>query len=668
MTATKPLFPGRERLCSLICIQIRRPEWLPQVDRGRLAFLLCDPMWSIQQPMATSPNIADVLQGALSGDPAARDALQAVRDAVVLYDATGTIVACNRRAAELLGTSEQALVGATLEDPDGGVLAEDGTPLLPGDHPVSLALATGEHQHHVIIGRPKPDGLIRWLEVSVEPIGAAPGKAPSAAVMTCADVTQARLRDDRYDVLASTVPVGVFEADTQGRLRTANEVLCEILGSPRKDILGIGWHGLLHPDNAAETVATWRSHIAQRKAFELEARILRADGSQRWLLWVADTIRAASGRITGWIGGVLDLTAKRAAEHAAMERERTFHALAHAAPATIFQTDRGGYCTFMGPQWELLTGLPAQSALGHGWLGHIHPDDRGILTDAWRLARLSLAPTSCEFRMVAVNGVIRTVLGKASSVVDASGHLSGFVGALLDVTDRAETERLRREIISVVSHELRTPLTSLLGALELLGSPAVASLEPQAKTLVDMALRNASRLLRLVDDIRDLDKVEQSRLQLDMAAHDLAAIVEQAINQHQGMAAKYGVQLTLSHSEPTPCRADAHRLEQVLSNILSNAIKHSPQDVAVEVAVGPVDGWARATVTNGGPGIPPEFAPRVFEKFAQAESSDTRTHGGTGLGLAISKALIERMGGAIAFESEPGRTVFAVDVPTHPAT
>ncbi|HET8715541.1 MAG TPA: ATP-binding protein, partial [Holophagaceae bacterium] len=249
---------------------------------------------------------------------------------------------------------------------------------------------------------------------------------------------------------------------------------------------------------------------------------------------------------------------------------------------------------------------------------------------------------------------------------DRAGRVTHLSTIARDIRAQKAAERMKDEFIATVSHELRTPLTSIKGALGLLSGGASGELPPSARTLVGIAGTNTERLIRLINDILDIGRIEAGKLEIYARPLDLDAVVAQALES----TAPYFAELEI-RCDWTPgaagakVLADEGRLVQVLVNLLSNAAKFSPKEEPVQVRSFRAEGHLRVEVVNGGPGIPEHFRIRVFEKFAQADSSDRRSRSGSGLGLSIARTLAERMGGALGFESAPGRTCFWVTFPEY---
>jgi signal transduction histidine kinase len=231
------------------------------------------------------------------------------------------------------------------------------------------------------------------------------------------------------------------------------------------------------------------------------------------------------------------------------------------------------------------------------------------------------------------------------------------------IEERERLERLKDEFISVVSHELRTPLTSIHGSLNLAVGGKLGELPPQAHRFLEIAYRNSRRVVRLVNEILDLQKIESGEIALRARPVELAPLLEDAVEAHHAYAERFEVRIALDGEPPAAkVLADPDRLLQVLANLLGNAARFSPPGETVRVRATRRAGVVRVSVSDRGPGIPEEFRGRVFERFARADASAGRGEG-SGLGLSISKAIVERLGGRIGFETEIGRgTTFHLEL------
>ncbi len=244
------------------------------------------------------------------------------------------------------------------------------------------------------------------------------------------------------------------------------------------------------------------------------------------------------------------------------------------------------------------------------------------------------------------------------------GAVRCFTGILRDISERRRVDRLKDEFVSTVSHELRTPLTSIRGSLGLVSAGVTGELPHEAKAYVDIALANTERLIRLINDLLDIDKLQAGLLDFRRHVCDLVGLVQVSMSANDALAGSHQTRLAwrgeVLHVDVV---VDEDRLAQVLTNLISNAVKFSPAGSLVELSVTPRGNRMRVNVRDQGPGISDAFRSRVFQRFVQADGSDSRSKGGSGLGLSISKSLVERMHGTIGFEAcEPG-TNFFIDLP-----
>jgi PAS domain S-box-containing protein len=320
-------------------------------------------------------------------------------------------------------------------------------------------------------------------------------------------------------------------------------------------------------------------------------------------------------------------------------------------PEAVLAFDEYGHIEWINPAARQVFQLSAADAVGRHistWIAHLPP-----AMNAGAAGRAdAMLPAQPVRQVVTARRRDGSSFPLEVSRVELPGAgLRAGMCVCRDVSEAQRMERMQHEFVSMVSHELRTPLTSLRGSLSLLNDGHCGELGPDANKLLRMAHTNAERLVHLVNDILEFEKLRAGAVTLDPSDEDLADVARQAVDALEGMAAQAEVRLVLAvEGAQHPVRADGARLAQVLANLLSNAIKHSPRHSTVQVRVVRHNERLRLTVRDAGPGVPQAFIPQLFMPFQQAHHTKARKQGGTGLGLAISRGLMERMHGAIGLE------------------
>lgn len=295
----------------------------------------------------------------------------------------------------------------------------------------------------------------------------------------------------------------------------------------------------------------------------------------------------------------------------------------------------------------------------------IDSDDLQGISDSIATSAANLELWHQEYRVLHPTKGLIWVEGRAAPQRGADGSVI-WHGFISDISERKHLERLKDEFVSTVSHELRTPLTSITGSLGLINGGALGAVPDAIKDMLAIAEGNSRRLRQLIDDLLDMDKLIAGKMSFDLQPIKLDELLAECDASHQGFAQHLGVRLLHSNCPDLQVLADAQRLQQVLSNLLSNALKFSPAQGEVRLYSELAGQSVRILVSDQGLGIPADFTARIFKKFSQADASDSRQKGGTGLGLAISKELIERMGGTIGFVSGPQRgSTFWIELPLH---
>jgi PAS domain S-box-containing protein len=341
---------------------------------------------------------------------------------------------------------------------------------------------------------------------------------------------------------------------------------------------------------------------------------------------------------------------------------------AERAPIAVLELDPQGTVTQINHAAELLFGYAAAELVGATVKRIVRPEFHAEFDSKWAAMIASREPVAAiKIRNPRRDGQDLVCEWAVTPLVNAEGTVISVIAQGQDVTQQLEAERMKKEFTSTLSHELRTPLTSIIGSLQLINSGVVGEVEKDVAELTMVAERNGQRLLDLINDILDIEKIESGKLTMSPEVFGVDELVREAMLLNKAFGERFKVSFQ-AHGDlgGGQVLADRKRLLQVMTNLLSNAAKFSPEGAIVDVEMS-TDGWAiRVAVQDRGPGIPEAFHSRIFGRFAQADSTASRQKGGTGLGLAICKRLVELMQGHIGFDDRAGGgTSFWFELPRH---
>lgn len=440
---------------------------------------------------------------------------------------------------------------------------------------------------------------------------------------------QAERSSRRLGALLEAVPDSLYEIDAAGVHKlgrdTHEEAPAELAQALQQRIAAAGDRRLLHGFN-------WEDHGGR----EYEIRILPA----------ADDNHLAIAR---------DITTSQRTRRRLHDQQLFLRSVVDADENPVFVRGASGrfvlcnqaFAALLGRHPGQLEGRRPEEIEQGGLIAPLLDRDDELLAGAEevRVPALSLVDTS---------GVQRwfQLLKRPLTLADGSRSV---MAVAVDVSERLRVERMKGEFLSTISHELRTPLTAIRGALGIVRGGMAGTISDDAARLIEVADKNGERLVRLINDLLDIEKLESGRLPIECRDVDVHGALEQAIVDNSPYAAGYGVRLELAGERvEATVRVDPDRFAQIMANLLSNAIKYSPQGGVVSVAARRVDHGVEIEVLDRGSGIPEAFRERIFDRFAQADGSDVRQRGGTGLGLAITRSLVEHMDGEIGFDSRRG--------------
>jgi PAS domain S-box-containing protein len=420
--------------------------------------------------------------------------------------------------------------------------------------------------------------------------------------------------------------------DKVGRVARASAYRCGVAAPIR--VGGAAWGAILAATTGAEPMAA-----------EAEPRLVQ----------FADLVGVA----------IASADAREALAHAS----RRMELILGAAGEAVCGIDMEGRATFANPAAARITGYGLDEMLGRSMHDLIHHTTSDGAPYPWEQCPVRAALTSDADHGLAETLYFRrdgsSFPAEATTTrIEEDGRTTGAVVVFRDISDRRAVERMKDEFTSVVSHELRTPLTSIRGSLGLLAGGVLGPLPDRAQHMVDIAVANTDRLVRLINDILDIERMESGKAVMERQRCDLAELVEQAVEVMRALADQAGVTLETAPA-PAPLWADPDRILQTITNLLSNAIKFSQPGGVVRVTSEWIGDEALMSVSDGGRGIPSDKLESVFGRFQQVDASDARQKGGTGLGLAICRGIVEQHGGRIWVESEFGvGSTFRVSLPT----
>ena len=468
----------------------------------------------------------------------------------------------------------------------------------------------------------------------------------------------------RYRDLVDNASDIIYRTDSYGRFTFVNPVATRILGFDEGELLSMKYFELMRPDWVPRAMGFYEKAAKTRETTYLEFPVRKKNGEE---IWVGQHVRpiVTSGRIEGFQGMARDIT-DRVNAQTELRAERDFvSAILDTAPSLIMVLDAQGQIVRFNRACEALSGLPMSDVAGRSlWeLPFLLDEDRAAIRDNIPRLAAATAPVKLDRVWVDKNGTRHVIAWTVMALRGQSGITSYLIGLGSDVTLVRELERLKSQFISMVSHELRTPLPSIRASLQLLLAEQMMG-TPDADQLVRVALANADRVIRIVNDILDMSKIEAGEMVMAPRRTALQPIVDDSVRSILPVARDAQVTIVHAANGALDVVADPDRTIQILVNLLSNAVKHAPSGSQVEVSTAREGGMVAVAVRDHGPGIPAHKIDFIFEPFTQLDGSDTRRIAGTGLGLTIARAIAEKQGGGIRVSSREGEgSTFTLTVP-----
>jgi PAS domain S-box-containing protein len=510
------------------------------------------------------------------------------------------------------------------------------------------------------------------------------------------DIERLRLSEQRFRLLVESVrDYAIFMLDPNGYIQTWNAGAERFKGYCADEIIGQHFSRFYPPEALARGLPAHELKVAAANAsFEDEGWRLRKDGSQFWANVVITALRAPDGELVGYAKVTRDLSLRRNHEEELRRSEERFRLLVEGvADYAIFMLDVNGKVATWNVGAQRIKGYTSEEIIGQHFSVFYPPQTQEI---GWPDHELQMATAQGSFVdegwRVRKDGSKLWANVTITALRDDSGRLVGFAKLTRDLTERKRVEaaalasreqddildaernarmeaqratRAKDEFLTTLSHELRTPLSAIMGWTQILLRDD-AALAPNHKKAIQVIDRNARAQVQLINDLLDLSRIMSGKLRLELRQVALSDIVQAAVDSARPSAEAKDIRLkVMLDPVQTIVGGDSDRLQQVVWNLLTNAIKFTPKGGQIHVLLQRVNSHLELSVSDTGIGIPATFLPHVFDRFSQRDSSTTRTHGGLGLGLAICKQLLELHGGSIRATSqgEGKGSTFFVNLP-----
>ena len=584
--------------------------------------------------------------------------LDSIPALVVVLDTAGRVVRFNQPCAQLTGLTPDDAAGrpfadALLEADDrqwaAGKLREAAGGQVSGPHETPWRIAGDGTRQVSWTLRPLkgPNGEIQYLIVSGQDV--TDQREAEQALLTS---------ENRYREVVESSLGFVFTCTMEGRLTSLNAFTAETLGYRMEDLTGRPFPELLDSPGVVrfqECLRTLRTHEEWQGAIPVR----RSDGIYRRIAFRSRRMELHGERPFILFHG-MDVTEQHEAEEALHLATRQRELILESVGDGIYGIDLEGRLTFINEAGARLLGYSPDDLTGrevHDVIHHSHADGTPYSPATSPILQGMRKREAVRMRDEVFwrhDGTKIPVEYIANPLIE-DGLLSGMVVAFQDVSERRRLEKMKDEFISTVSHELRTPLTSLRASLGLISSGALDRRPEKQRQMIEMAIGNCDRLVRLVNDILDFEKMESGRLPLNRVPLEAVDLLRRAADVAHGMATAVNMTFNID-AGPAMVLADPERTLQVLNELVSNAIKFSAPGTMIRLGTQPSgDEEVCFVVADQGRGIAPEKLDHIFDRFQQGDASDSRALGGTGLGLALCRSIVEQQGGRIWAESAPGK-------------
>ena len=494
---------------------------------------------------------------------------------------------------------------------------------------------------------------------------------------TLLDITGEKIEEEElrenvelFQTMADNVPAMIWMSGTDKFDDYFNKTWLEFTGRTIDEEKDEGWLEGVHPADVKKCIDTYNTSFKEQKGVSTEYRLRRHDGAYRWISDNSVPRFAGDGEFLGFISACMDIDDQKRFREKIQESELLFKTISNASPAALWMTNEDEENIFISDTWLKWTGRHFNDVINRGWAQSVIDEDRETIINHFHECFTERKHFKSEFRFLRVDGELRWALTEGYPFYDFKNNFAGFAGSVMDITEIKKLEQRKDDFIKMASHELKTPITSIHGYVQLLlniyneaDEQRLRLSKPTVKSSLNTIAKQVVKLTRLISDLLDLSKIESGKLELHKTEFDLADLVNETAQDVRQTTSKHAI---IVHNEfEGKIFADKDRIGQVLLNLLTNAIKYSPEADSIEVFVVNNNDTAIIKIKDYGIGISKKDQEKIFERFYRVEGKKEQTFPGFGIGLFIANEIIQRHDGTISVESEKGNgCVFIITLPT----
>jgi PAS domain S-box-containing protein len=469
-------------------------------------------------------------------------------------------------------------------------------------------------------------------------------------------ITDSNDSKSKYEAILSALHEGIVIQNTDGKVQSANQSAQSLLGITLDQMLKLDFMDpiwlAIHEDGSSMSSEEQAPMIALKTGIPFVNQLMgikRHDGSVAWLRISAQPLFAAGNKeLTGVVSSFFDITSSRKAKAALEDSERKFRSMMEGLPQIAFTMTDISEADFFNQQWYNYTGLTEEESKKNGWQCVIHPDDLHV-----SLSRLSKMKLHCKFedfemRFVNANGEYRWFLTRLQPIEGKNNEVKYWIGTSTDINDLKQLQQQKDDFITIASHELRTPITSLKGAVQLLNRMKTDPLNKLLPKLIEQANKSTDKVTILINDLLSVSKFNHGHIHLNKTVFMMSEVIK---NSYDNLKVSEDHTLDVHGDLSLKIYADPDRIDQVITNFFSNAIKYAPLSKVIKVKIERFDEMLKVSVGDEGPGIPSQKLPHLFDRYYRVDPTGMQ-NSGLGLGLYICSEIIKTHNGKIGAESD----------------